>query len=177
MDLSKSGNIREHYKRIGNALLTLEPYEGIYSYLTHKSSESLAARVSFIPDEVLESYLEDLLDFQIDDIRLYIQTKDYTKRYNLIAILGLFLAMAFGLILAYSGNSFLIAMSGMLLIVIPSGCIWHLAPKIAPNRRLFFARLISQELDRRNGKDIDSMGSTIVSFLKGTGRSPMPEMS
>ena len=178
MDLSSSGNIKNHYRVIGTTLLELEPYTSIYNYILKRSPEALQSNLAFIPDEIIESYLEDLLDFTISDHQLHIYRRNFTPKYNVIAIFGLILSMAFGLKLAYSGASFYLALTGVLLIALPSGIIWHLAPKIAPNRRLFFVKLLSQELDRRNGGDQNR--NLIKSINKLVDPSPsehLPEMS
>ena len=151
MDYSKSGNITETYKLIGKILLELEPYAGLYGYILKRSPSTLKSNLAFVSDEVFRSYLEDLIDFTISDESLYIYRRYFFRTYNLVAILGLLVAMVFGLKLAYSGASFLLAMLAVLSIAVPSGIIWHLAPKIMPNRRLFFARLLNQEINRRNG--------------------------
>ena len=151
MDYSKSGNITETYKLIGKLLLELEPYAGLYGYILKRSPETLQSNLAFVSNEILQSYLEDLIDFTISDESLYIYRRYFLRTYNLVSIFGLIVAIIFGLKLAYSGASFPLAMLTVLSIAIPSGVIWHLAPKMTPNRRLFFAKLLNQELNRRNG--------------------------
>lgn len=155
-------------------MLALEPYAGLYGYILKRSPETLKSNLAFVSDEVLRSYLEDLIDFTISDESLYIYRRYFFRAYNLVAIIGLVVAMVFGLKLAYSGTSFALAMLAVLSIAIPSGVIWHLAPKIMPNRRLFFARLLNQELNRRNGNSNDGTGlmTKINKLVKPSGIAP-----
>ncbi len=179
MDLSKSGNLKQHYTLIGKSLLELESQIPFYNFLINKTPNCLQTNLAFIPNEVLESYLEDLLDFSIGDEKLCIQRSNLQTPYYLLSLLGLLLAVIFGLQLAYSGATFYMASTGVLLIAIPSALVWHLSPKIAPNRRLFFAKVLSQEIDRRSGNHQDKtkiISRSLKKFIN-TESKTVPEMS
>ena len=144
--------------------LNLKKYASLYSYLFRENPRSLQVDLAVISNEALEAYLEDLLDFTIRDVQLFIYRKNVNRIYVLFALAGITLAIALGFRLALSGNSFWEACYIVVLFTLPSIVLWQLAPKSAPNRRLFFAKLISQELDRRNGSGQDSF--TLVHKLQ-----------
>ncbi len=179
MDLSKSGNLKQHYTLIGKSLLELESQIPFYNFLVSKTPSCLQSNIAFVPTEVLESYLEDLLDFSINDEKLCINKSNLQTPYYLLSLLGLLLAVIFGLQLAYSGATFYMASSGVLLIALPSALVWHLSPKIAPNRRLFFAKILSQEIDRRTGNHPDKtkiISRGLKKFINNDGKT-LPEMT
>lgn len=146
-----NNSLKSSYQIIGLALLELEKFAALNRYFIHESPRALQVDLALISNEVIESYIEDLLDFEISDERLYIFRKNIDRVYSLSALLGLLISLAIGLKLAQSGVSLVLSLSAVLLITLPCGMVWHLAPKLAPNRRLYFAKLLELEMERRIG--------------------------
>lgn len=151
--ISVNEKLKDSYKQIGASLLKLEKNSGFYSYFLKESPRSIQIDLAYVPTEIISSYLEDLLDFTINDESLFIYKQNLSRIYNLLALLGLIIAMSIGMNLAYAGVELSLSITIVLLIAIPSGFLWHFSPRVAPNRRLFFAKVISQEIDRRKGGD------------------------
>ena len=174
-----TGNIKEHYKVIGTSLISLEKDMGIYAYIFKDQPTTIQTDLAFIQTEILNSYLEDLLDFTISDEKLFIYRKNLSRIYNLVAILGLVIAMGLAINLAYQNYSLTLIVSLFFLISIPCALVWHLSPKLAPNRRLFFAKIISNEISRREGIDSDTGLATTRIRLSKLMKMPktMPELT
>ena len=149
--ITNYNNLKSSYQIIGVALLEAEKFAAFNRYFIQESPRSLQIDLALVSNEILESYLEDLLDFEINDARLHIFRKNIDRIYSLSSLLGLLIALAIGLKLAQLGTSLIVALSAVLLIALPCGMVWHLAPKLAPNRRLYFAKLVTLEIERRTG--------------------------
>lgn len=161
MDYSVSGNIRERFKIIGKVLLEIEESNLLYSFLPKQPKKILQENLAFMPTEVLEAYLEDLIDFTISDEELYIKNaKD--SRFELLTLLSV---VGTTMVMSYSGFELLSTSLTVGFIIILAAVIQKLTPSILPNRRLFFARILSAEISRRNGdqnKDKSSIFKEII---------------
>ncbi len=175
-NLSAKDALCNDYRTIAGALLKLEKFSGLQVYFSKENSSPLQYEVAFVHTEVLESYLDDLLDFTISDQSLFILKKQTLRIFNLLALLGLLIATVVGFKMAEHGFSFYAALIAVLMIALPSGAFLHLAPKFLPNRRLFFAKILSQEISRRKGIDEDGRFLTKISkkILKS---SALPDFS
>ena len=121
--------------------------------------EAFKVGVAFIPDEVLDSYLEDLLSLKVSESKLFIEQKtNLPLILNCVSYLGLLCALALGLFAVSAGVSVLYAFALSVLVASPFGILWHVGPKYGVMRRMDFAQIISKELARRRGSD--DLGTT-----------------
>lgn len=147
-----------HYRTIGNELIALEVRGSWWSISGYSSEDLLEFRrgVTFVPLEVLSSYLDDLLDLEVNDDRLFIQQRSrasavYFWIATLMCAAGFVCAsLAFDLFhgvhaaaLVVSPPLFIVAL-GLLLFTPYRGL-----------RRLGFARVVSREISRRKGDGSD----------------------
>lgn len=142
-----------HYACIGSELIKYEVTAGRYGYGTLSALKHFREGVVFVPLEVLESYLEDLLDIEVSETRLFITSNGSSRSWLFLCILGLMTAIAVGLYAASSGASIWRSFGLTLLIALPFWVVWHLAPKDGVARRLGFAQVVSHEVARRRGLD------------------------
>ena len=142
-----------HYQTIGAALLDLEDsqrrYGGGAAALT-----AFREGVSFVPVEVLESYLDDLLTLAVREETLFIQ-REFDSAQLLSAglpIAGLLVAIAGGLYASSQGASAMLSFALTVSLALPFAVLWHYVPRGA-TRRVRFAQVLSQEIARRRGHD------------------------
>ena len=142
-----------HYACIGSELIKYELTAGRYGYGTLSALKHFREGVVFVPLEVLESYLEDLLDIDVTESRLFITSNGSSRSWLVLCILGLMVAIALGLYAASSGASIWRSFGLTLITALPFWVVWHLAPKDGVARRLGFAQVVSYEVGRRRGVD------------------------
>jgi len=166
----RSQKFIDSYRMIGGALLDYErAYSGFGSVLelSHfstpfpipidlgsffkKSRYSFEAGVSFVPVEILESYLEDILDLQTKDEDLYVVNPRSFSWSSLIAIAGMGIAISIGLFAASKGFSLFSSFAITLILALPFGVLWHFSPRDFVSRRMRFAKLLQNEITRRRG--------------------------
>jgi hypothetical protein len=136
-----------------------------------KSRYSFEAGVSFVPVEILESYLEDLLDLQSKDEDLYISHPQNFSWSSLIAVVGMGIAMSIGLFAASKGLSLLSSFAITFILALPFGVLWHFSPRDFASRRMKFAKLLQNEiLRRRGGGTYLSMPLRLLSSGRGMGK-------
>ena len=136
-----------HYRTIGVELLALEARGGIGSF---------REGVSFVPVEVLESYLEDLLDLDVKEDGLFI-VRERSRIHSLyLPLLGIALALSGGLYLVSSGASEFVSLGLTASIALPFAVLSHFFPRNGLMRRMNFAQTLSGEISRRRGRDKDS---------------------
>lgn len=198
----KSGrrSFSQHYKTIGNALVTLErDFSGI-KYLMNlsildnlKEGSALSqlvgcfrVAVSFVPLEVLESFLEDLLDIGISEERLNIQAPGRVSVSSILSVFGLGLSFATGFHVVSTGGSLLFACALMFILVLPAVALWYFAPQFGVFRRFKFAKIVSMEISRRRGSGTEEpglrtrlvfeklLGKKISEFPQGAGFTSSP---
>lgn len=151
-----SNSVLRDYRIIGTALLRLERDRRNITGLTSSwSLRCFREDVAFVSVSVLESYLEDLLDVEVTDERLCIATSGWRVRLEHLSALGLLGALACGLRLVSSGGSLVGSFLLTLVLALPAGILWHLAPRNGLARRVSFAQIVSQEIFRRRGIDRD----------------------
>jgi uncharacterized membrane protein len=151
------------YSAIGVALTNYD-----YNCFCEKIDEELAFSafredLVFMQVEVLESYLEDLLNLKMSDEYLCI-SKDYSRwptRVFEVAI-ALF-AVCMGAVSALLGATQTMAYALTFISIIPLFFIYYLSPR-STRRRMRFARLISREISRRRGHDKDGEGRSGISI-------------
>lgn len=139
-----------HYQTIGGVLLKLEELHIRYSYGSSRVSKEFRQAVCFVPVEVLESYLEDLLDLESSEESLFIKRQVYKTQLKILLLCLLSVAAFYFM----SPNFGLIGKTvGYLLLSLPLIVLWSMTPYGALARRIRFGRLLSQEISRRRGDD------------------------
>lgn len=135
-----------HYKTIGQELIQIE---------SDGSIGSLREGVAFVPVEVLESYLEDLLDLGVKEETLHIQQEHHWLRSWQLIASGFGLAISSGLYAASSGAALPLSLGVVITLGLPFAMIMYFAPKTGLMRRMSFAQILSAEISRRRGRDKD----------------------
>jgi hypothetical protein len=139
----------ENYTIIGKELVFAE---------SHGTVASFREGIASVPLEVLESYLEDLLDYSVSEDVLSINRERpwfYSFRVLAFGVLG---SVIGGLYSVSVGASVLSSFSLTLILGAPFGAILYLAPRMGLMRRMKFARIVSAEIARRRGKDDQDRG-------------------
>jgi len=117
--------------------------------------------VCCVPVEVLESYLEDLLDLEATEESLFIVQERNRQVTSILTVAALLIATIAGFVMAQLAGSLISALALMLAAAIPLGfLVFHYGPKERVIRRLKFARLVSLEVARRRGR---GRGATVRS--------------
>ena len=147
----------EHYKRIGLALLTQEKKlsRRFYGVVvpTKECEEEFAGLVAFIGCEVLESFLDDLLDLKVNDESLFISRSNSTGGAALW-LTGLMIPIALAATYGPQDSTRLVIpiCIGSLILLAVAGILMTI-PRIKIMRRFGFATLLSHEISRRRGHD------------------------
>jgi len=161
-----------HYRLIGRQLLECERSQGGLRSLINFSAlqldwngeeteggfsiEALAnfrQGVVIVPVEVLESYLDDLLDLDVDEANLFIARRRPIFGSALISLLGMCAAMSIGLYAVSLGVAFFFSLTITVFLALPFAVLWHFVPREQIVRRVRFAKLLSHEIARRRGRD------------------------
>lgn len=137
------------YQTIGAALLC---YEESYSsrFISNGGGRrDFSVAVSFVPVEVLEAYLDDLLDIAVTDESLFIRRTTSVIRRMVGAIVAA--ALAIGLVGTWTHSS---VVPAMLLTLCGMGflCTAFALPRMKVVRRFSFATLVSHEIAGRRGQ-------------------------
>jgi len=146
-------NLLNQYSLIGMELLRYE--NSSKNLMPVPESGILAFRqgVCCVPVEVLESYLEDLLDIEATDESLFIIPEKTNRLSSIITITGLLIAALISFAVAQSAGSLISAFVLMFMLSAPLGVlILHYGPKHRALRRIKFARVVSLEIARRRGR-------------------------
>ena len=149
----KNEQLCRHYHTIGLALLAYEREAPVLLRSLHeRAAANFRVACSFLPDSILDSYLEDLLDLSVTDKDLFIATSGFSPRRLLVAFpfAGLLSAVGLGFYLSTLDLPYSFCVAVILLCSIPFALLWEWVPR-STNRRLFFARLIAAELSNRRG--------------------------
>lgn len=157
----KSGNkiktnlcsIFEHYKVIGTQLLLCEELKMEHGIGENRLAEEFRVGVSYVSAEILESYLDDLLEIKSKDEGLFIKRNDVSYFKDKFAV-----PLSFALITSLVGFSLNLTFpahiaSTVLIFAMAFFTFWVLSPYNTFKRRLYFAQLLSQEISRRRGRD------------------------
>jgi hypothetical protein len=153
----KLNKLSASYNTIGNALLMCEEFGLTYWHgMSGKSSSNIKQAefqegVCLISVEILESYLEDLLDRDISNETLFIRRKGILPPLNWFALGGILASLSCGLYAASTGVLLGLSLAVTIFFSSPFVIIWHISPGWGVARRMFFAQIISQEITRRRG--------------------------
>ncbi len=149
--------LERQYGIIGQELLDLESQGGISGKLLGGDRFAMAAlsfreAVVFVSVEVLEAYLEDLLNVKVSERRLCIKRTPALRGAYLAATIVL--VAGCGVVVCGWWNAaltlkpFLTASSAALATLL----LWLYFPRATLARRIAFARLVSYEICRRRGR-------------------------
>lgn len=152
------GRLSAQYGVIGSELLRYE-----YGIRSGRDRDALAfdlrTGLAFVSVEILESYLEDLLDLSVSENRLGITLGRTIWPVTYLSFAGLVIALALGLFAASTGASLLLAFALTGVIGLPFGMLWHYAPRDGLSRRVLFGQVLSHEIARRRGTFRDDRGA------------------
>lgn len=169
--------LREMYQTIGDQLTAIELDYGRSGILSFAAFRDFREGVVFLPVEILEGYLEDLLDLSVTNESLFLTPKRWrnclqqncqaplVSRHilpSLVSICGMLGAGAFGLLLAADGASLALSTLAFVLTSTPFAWSLHLIPQTAMGRRVRFARVLLKEIFRRRGYHDDGSASTLL---------------
>jgi hypothetical protein len=160
--LNGSNALLNQYRTIGVGLLAVE-LEISKGKAPQIAFQDFRQQVSFVPVEVLESFLEDLLNLKVSNQSLFIELErgwltNLALRYT--PALGFLLAIGLGLQAASEGLPSYICFTISVCVAAPFAFLWEMAPRHQV-RRMRFAQLLSKEINRRRGRPDDGSG---VSF-------------
>jgi hypothetical protein len=146
---------------------------------TKAHSQEFSHGVAFVPVEVLESYLDDLLDLGVSDESLFIKKPRPAKR--ALALLLLCLATFGGVLYSMAVGPFEVPMPALLIVTFLAGIgsAFYFVPRTKVLRRFGFATIVSQEIAARRGHDRTDLGGFATRLLirdlwntREAGRSP-----
>lgn len=156
--------LMSQYETIGAALLHYEDSCSSRFIPNRESSREFSVAVSFVPVEVLETYLDDLLDISVCDDRLFIRRS--TSILRRIVSVSIAAGLGMGLVGSWSSASL---MPAMLLTMCGIGfmCAAFALPRIKVVRRFSFATLVSREIATRRGQGGGNLRSFAGRMIMG----------
>ncbi len=171
--------LEEQYRTIGKALGQFEKTNGRFRTPSPSSVKEFRQSLVFLPVEVLQSYLDDLLNLEIKPEQLFISHDAFGSRIAWVAVFGLALAIGLGLYAASGGATLLLSFALTVCIACPFAVLWHLSPREATVRRMRFAQLLSHEISKRRGGGKGTMtpssGRLVFEGLWGQATTPSSE--
>lgn len=132
------------------------------------AERELQVSTAFVPIEVLESYLEDLLNAVIPDERLFIKTRRSGLASMALALVGMVGATILGLLAVSSGAPLVLSLALTVCLAFPFAVLWHFAPREGAARRMRLAQVLSRVIAYRRGGDRGESrrsGRTLLSEL------------
>lgn len=155
----------DQYRQVGRALLEFE--EGVCGSIGSSKAHLavFSTSVSFVPVEVLEGFLDDLLDLGVSDESLFIKKSRPATR----ALLLLGTCIAALLLLTFYAPELAGSTSLPLLLLVVFlaglGSALYFIPRTKVVRRFNFATVISREISKRRGTDKSDMGGFATRLL------------
>ncbi len=139
-----------HYQIIGMALVAFEEERESLLSKAEKCQKTFREGVAFVPVEILESYLDDLMDLSIEEEKLFLDP----GRHHVVRLLwrSAFLAVGSSILVMLLGNSVYAASCIALLAASLYLPFWQRA-RGQVVRRLQLSRVVSREVNRRRGRD------------------------
>ena len=157
--------LKTHYLTVGSELLKYE-MECLGWRLNNEDAARRQFRegVSFVPVEVLESFLDDLLDLRIPDRSLHIERQ---IRFAGVVLAGIALILL-GIALNYfaMGLSYFQSFAFSMLLGLGALFVWHHTYRRS-HRRLLFVKILSQEISRRRGRHGDGTAVSLGDVALG----------
>jgi hypothetical protein len=155
----------EQYQQTGRALLDYE--QRICGALIpgQRHNREFGQSVSFVPVEVLESYLDDLLDVGVSDESLFIKKLQPAKRALALSAVGL-AAFATSAVEVMNGAT-VASLTALILVTFLAGlgAALYFIPRMKVLRRFSFATVVSGEIARRRGHDRTNVGGFATRLL------------
>lgn len=145
--------IDSQYKTIGSALLAYERSARAIPARPERLVLELRENLAFTQVEILESYLEDLLDLDRSESELFIDRSFILSRSVPLSLSGLFSAVFIGMYLVGEGIPLAASSAISSLLSVPFLVLFYVSPRGALARRLMFAQVLSLEIARRRGRD------------------------
>jgi hypothetical protein len=157
----------EQYQQIGRALVAYEQVLCGALIPAQRLVREFSAAVAFVPVEVLESYLDDLLDLGVTDDSLFIKKSRPAKRALLLmatALVGLC-----GAVCVWEGDLTAAVLPALLVTTFLAGIgsAMYFLPRTKVIRRFSLATVVSREVASRRGLDKTDVGSFATRFLRG----------
>jgi hypothetical protein len=155
----------EQYQQTGRALLEYERRIcGALIPRQHHNRE-FGHAVAFVPVEVLESYLDDLLDVGVSDEGLFIKKLQPAKRAWLLSAIGLAAFMSSAI--QVMNGATIASVTALIVVTFLSGlgAALYFIPRMKVLRRFSFATVVSGEIARRRGHDRTNVGGFATRLL------------
>lgn len=155
----------EQYQCIGTALVQYERRIDCSLIPGRRISREFGESVSFVPVEVLESYLDDLLDVGVSDDGLFIRKLKPAKRSMVLIGVGI-TALCTSVFRVLNGAT-LASVTALIVIAFLSGLggALYFIPRLKVFRRFSFATVVSSEIARRRGHDRTNVGGFATRLL------------
>lgn len=157
----------EQYRMIGRGLLAYEQGACAALIPSTRSLKDFSAAVAFVPVEVLETYLDDVLDLGVSDESLFIKKSKPCWRGRLfLSVLGAALA---GALFVWHGDLTAALMPALLAVTFLAGIAstLYFLPRTKAIRRFSFATVVSREIGQRRGQGKTEVGNFATRFLMG----------
>lgn len=151
--------LRNQYSDIGQALLGCEQLPRVKGVARHEDLAKLFQQeVVFIPTEVLEAYLDDLLNLGKTEKELYIipEKSCMIRRKTCVLLAAITVAAVF--LGVWMDGYFAMAMPVAVALGAIFSLLWIVVPYSSMSRRIKFAQIVSQEVTRRRGDASSSRG-------------------
>lgn len=166
-DVSFGGCTRllEHYRQTGSALLTYERRVCGGIMPQHKHLVEFGQGVAFVPVEVLESYLDDLLDLEVSDEGLFIKKPRPSK--PALFLIGASIVAFLSALIAGPSESQGFFLPALVLTVFCAGLgsALYFVPRTKVIRRFNFATAVSRQIAARRGQDRTNLGNFATRLL------------
>lgn len=155
----------EQYQQTGRALLDYERRLCGALIPGPRFSREFGHAVAFVPVEVLESYLDDLLDVGVSDDSLFISKLKPAKR--ALALIAIAVTALGTSAFEVSGGATLASLTALILVTFFSGlgAALYFIPRMKVIRRFSFATVVSGEIARRRGHDRTTVGGFATRLL------------
>ncbi len=157
----------EQYRMIGRGLLACERGACAPIIPSARNLREFSAAVSFVPVEVLETYLDDLLDLGVSDESLFIKKPKLSWRgRTLLAVLAIALV---GSIFVWHGDLTKALTPALLAVTFLAGIAstMYLLPRTKAIRRFSFATVVSREIGQRRGQGKTEVGNFATRLFMG----------
>ncbi len=158
----------DQYRMIGRALLAYERSVVCAPLIpSPRSMREFSTSVAFVPVEVLETYLDDLLDLGVSDEGLFIKRAKTSWRGR--ALLGVLAMALVGSLCVWHGDLTAALMPALLAITFLAGITstLYFLPRTKVIRRFGFATLVSHEIGDRRGQGKARVSNFAARFLMG----------
>ena len=157
----------EQYQVTGGALLAYEGAVCATLIPSARSMRNFSTAVAFVPVEVLETYLDDLLDLGVNDESLFIKKSRPTVWG--ISIVAVLVCAMVGALSVWHGDLAAALMPALLAVTFLAGIgtTLYFLPRTKVIRRFGFATVVSHEIGNRRGQDKTKIGNFATRFLMG----------